>query len=128
MMSEPLADMDWVTIERYDHQWEYAVPAARLAHEGIPYRVVPGELRGGKKTDQLLQVPRTKAEMAAHLLGLPRPEWEPVPQLTGLGLWLHRWLAPVLTAIQYRRGLDLRMEHWLIGSALILIVIWLLVV
>lgn len=118
--------MDWVTIERYDHQWQHAVPAARLANEGIPYRVVPGELRGGRRVDLLLQVPRTNAEMAARLLGLPRPDLEPVPELTGLGQWLHRWLSPALNKGHLWRGLKLTTEHWFIGSVLILVLIWIL--
>ncbi len=60
--------------------------------------------------------------MAAKVLGLPKPLLEPEPQLTGLGIAMHRVLGPVL-AFFYRDGRALVSGRNIAGLVILLIAI-----
>jgi hypothetical protein len=98
----------WVVVNRYVHHSEHVVHTARLAHEGIPFRLEQGAGFRRRTPETLLRVPRKDAMMACKILGLPEPLLEPESELTGLGLFLHERIAPMLNRISANRTLSLR--------------------
>jgi len=98
----------WVVINRYGHETQHAVHSARLAHEGIVFRIEHGWQAPRKRPEILLRVRKKDAMMACKILGLPDPLLEPESELTGLGLFLHERIAPLLTRFSTNRPLSLR--------------------